>query len=147
MVPDIEQQNNNKDEVTLKLYDTVENYANTGKKTPVFFSRGKWLYPLFELETYLEKTTPQKKEREKYYLEDKIIGKAAAHLVIRLGIKKLHAGILSKLGKEALDMFRVEYTFDKLVDRIICKTEKLLSAVDDPEISYHIIKKLIGGKK
>ena len=127
-----------KTEATLKLYE---------KGNLIFSSRGKWLHPLFELEEYLSTGDFQPERRAGLFLEDKIVGRAAAHLIIRLGIKRLHAGILSSLGKEALDEFEISYSYDTLVEKIICKTERLLSSVKDPEESYKIIRELRGGKE
>jgi hypothetical protein len=59
--------------------------------TPIFTSYGKWLYPLFELEAYLVDHTFQP---ENLILQDKIIGKAAALLIHRLGFRTVQAGIL-----------------------------------------------------
>jgi hypothetical protein len=50
--------------------------------TPIFTSYGKWLHPLFELETYLANYPI---EPARLLLQDKIIGKAAALLIHRLG--------------------------------------------------------------
>ena len=51
---------------------------------PIFTSFGKWLYPLFELEDYLAEHPIQP---ENLILQDKIIGKAAALLIHRLGFR------------------------------------------------------------
>src|SRR5436309_11891247 len=50
--------------------------------TPIFTSHGNWLHPLFELEDYLAEHSFQP---ENLILQDKIIGKAAALLILRLG--------------------------------------------------------------
>jgi hypothetical protein len=51
--------------------------------TPIFTSHGKWLSPLFELEVYLADHPIQPVW---LVLQDKIIGKAAALLIHRLGV-------------------------------------------------------------
>ena len=63
--------------------------------TPIFTSYGNWLYPLFELEAYL---AAHAIEPDQLILQDKIIGKAAALLIHRLGFRTVHAGVLSRLG-------------------------------------------------
>ena len=59
--------------------------------TPIFTSDGKWLHPLFELEDYL---TEHAFQPDKLILQDKIIGKAAAFLIHRLGVRTVKAGLL-----------------------------------------------------
>jgi hypothetical protein len=105
--------------------------------TPIFTSHGKWLYPLFELEAYLADHAFQPAH---YILQDKIIGKAAALLIHRLGFCIVTAGILSRLGEAVLLRHGMSYTYEQLVDRIHCQTEELLAAVEDPEEAYQLVK-------
>jgi hypothetical protein len=63
--------------------------------TPIFTSDGNWLYPLLELEAYLADHAFQP---AKLLLQDKIIGKAAALMIHRLGFCTVKAGVLSRLG-------------------------------------------------
>ena len=105
--------------------------------TPIFTSYGKWLYPLFELEAYLAAHPIQP---ESLILQDKIIGKAAALLIIRLGFRTIQAGVLSRLGEAILQRYEIVYTYEQLVERIHCQTEELLSTVEDPEEAYRLVK-------
>ena len=105
---------------------------------PIFTSFGKWLYPLFELETYLATHAVQP---ERLLLQDKIIGKAAALLIHRMGFRTVKAGVLSKLGEDVLRRFGIAYTYEQLVDCIHCQTEVLLTNVDDPEEAYRLVKR------
>ena len=57
--------------------------------TPIFTSFGKWLYPLFELEDYLAAHPIQP---DTLILQDKIIGKAAALLILRLRFRTIKLG-------------------------------------------------------
>ena len=98
--------------------------------TPIFTSYGKWLHPLFELEDYLANRAI---EPAQLLLQDKIIGKAAALLILRLGFRTVQAGILSRLGEAVLQRHEIVYTYEQLVDRIHCQTEELLATVEDPE--------------
>ena len=106
-------------------------------ETPVFCSDGKWLYPLFELENFLSTSDH---DPAALTVRDKIVGRAAALLLIRLGIRDVRAGIMSKLGKEALEKYGVEYEHDILVDRIDCRTEEILVDEFDIEKAYAILK-------
>jgi hypothetical protein len=108
---------------------------------PIFTSYGTWLYPLFELEAYLA-NHPIKPEN--LTLQDKIIGKAAALLIHRLGFRTVHAGILSRLGEAVLQRHAITYTSEQLVERIHCQTEELLAAVEDPEEAYQLVKARAG---
>ena len=105
--------------------------------TPIFTSYGKWLHPLFELEAYL---ADHAFEPDQLILQDKIIGKAAALLIHRLGFRTVKAGILSRLGKAVLQRYEIAYSYEQLVDRIHCQTEELLSTVEDPEEAYQLVK-------
>jgi hypothetical protein len=105
--------------------------------TPIFTSYGQWLHPLFELEAYLaDHAFPL----ENLILQDKIIGKAAALLIHRLGFRTVKAGILSRLGEAVLQLHGMAYTYEQLVDRIHCQTEELLATGEDPEEAYRLVK-------
>ena len=103
----------------------------------IFHSDGKWLHPLFELEDFLTATDHEPADLT---VRDKIVGRAAALLLIRLGIRDVRAGIMSKLGREALEKYDVKYEYDTLVDRIDCRTEEILVNEFDPEEAYAILR-------
>jgi hypothetical protein len=105
--------------------------------TPIFNSDGKWLHPLFELEEYLADRALQP---DNLILQDKIIGKAAALLILRLGFRTVKAGILSRLGEAVLQRHGIAYTYEQLVDRMHCQTEELLATVEDPEEAFKLVK-------
>ena len=94
-------------------------------------------HPLFELEAYL---ADHPIEPAQLLLQDKIIGKAAALLIHRLGFRTVKAGILSRLGEAVLQHHGIAYTYEQLVDRIHCQTEELLAMVEDPEEAYQLVK-------
>jgi hypothetical protein len=73
-------------------------------------------------------------------LQDKIIGKAAALLIHRLGFRTVEAGILSQLGETVLQRHGITYAYEQLVERIHCQTEELLAEVEDPEEAYGLLK-------
>ena len=109
--------------------------------SPIFTSYGKWLHPLFELEDYLAEHAFQP---ENLLLRDKIIGKAAALLIHRLGFRIVKAGILSRLGEAVLQRHGMAYSYEQLVERIHCQTEELLATVEDPEEGYQLVKARAG---
>jgi len=104
---------------------------------PIFTSHGKWLHPLFELEDYL---ADHPISPDDLVLQDKIIGKAAALLIHRLGFRNVKVGILSKPGEAVLRRHRIAYTYEQLVDRIHCQTEELLAEVEELEDAYDLLK-------
>src|SRR6266699_1228063 len=109
--------------------------------TPIFTSHSTWLHPLFELEAYLAEHPIQP---ENLILQDKIIGKAAALLILRLGFRTVKADILSRRGEAVLQRYGMAYTYEQLVDRIHCQTEELLATVEDPEEAYQLVKARAG---
>jgi hypothetical protein len=114
-------------EATLELYRD---------STLLFQSAGKWLYPLFELEDFLASAGL---EPASLTVRDKIVGRAAALLLARLGLRRIQAGVLSVLGREVLDRFQAQYSWDTQVDRILCETEEILAKVIDPAEAYQIV--------
>jgi hypothetical protein len=105
--------------------------------TPIFTSHGNGLSPLLELKAYLVDHPIQPAQ---LLLEDKIIGKAAALLIHRLGFRTVKAGVLSRLGEAVFHRYEIAYSYEHLVDRIRCQTEELLSEVEDPEEAYRLVK-------
>ena len=103
----------------------------------IFFSDKNWIHPLFEFEVFLEKSHF---EAEKLFIKDKIIGKAAALLLIHFKIKKIHARTLSRLGQEILETYQISYSYDKLIDQIYCQTENLLSDISDTQVAYNLLR-------
>ncbi|MDX9952634.1 MAG: ribokinase [Anaerolineae bacterium] len=110
-------------------------------ETLVFHSDGKWLYPLLDLEHFLAERSAafMPYDPGSLTLRDKIIGRAAALLIVRLGIRRVHAGILSELGAEVLRHFEVNYDYEHLVPQIACQTEVLLDGEFDPDKAHALI--------
>lgn len=96
---------------------------------PVFTSRGRWLHPLFEAETFLA-GRPELPVGE-LLLVDRMIGRAAAFLAVFLGIRALHALVLSRGGREVLEAHGVSHTCGELIPRTFCATEDLLEHETD----------------
>ncbi len=118
------------------MLHTLEVYF---KNELIFSSDGKWLHPLFELEKFLATSNCQPAD---LLLKDKIVGRAAALLMIRLGINQVQAVLLSEFGKDVFEKFAVNYQYDRLVAKILCRTEDLLQNEDSPEAAYRTLKKL-----
>jgi len=103
----------------------------------VFHSDKNWIYPLFEFEDFILENGVETKE---LFVRDKVIGRAAALILVYFKIIKIHAKTLSRLGQEILDLYQITYTYDKLIDRIYCQTEVLLADISDPAKAYPILK-------
>jgi len=78
------------------------------------------LYPLFELEDFLKS---QAQPSEGLFLKDRIAGRAAASLMIRMGIRKCHIGLVSQKALDLYAQYHVEYSYDRKVEKIDCRTE------------------------
>jgi len=95
----------------------------------IFTHTGSWLHPLFELEKFLDENGI---DPATLFLQDKIVGRAAAFLIVGMGITRVKALTLSDLGKRVFEENSVEYQYDTLVDRILCRTERMLAETSDP---------------
>lgn len=106
----------------------------------IFFSDRNWIYPLFELEKFLQTTGHPVQE---LLVQDKIVGKAAALLLVYFGISRVRAQLISRLGMETLTHFKVNYEYQQTVDRIYCQTEELLQQEMDPSAAYRLLSERI----
>ncbi len=102
----------------------------------IYETTGKWLYPLFELEHFIQETSL---DTSLYFLHDRIAGKAAAALTYRLGFKHVKAEMMSSLAASLYEKHHVEYSYDTLVDKIYCQTETLFENVDDVDQIYKVV--------
>ncbi len=81
---------------------------------------------------------------------DKIIGKAAAILLIKYGVREVYGEIMSQLATEILKAHGVEFSYGKLVKNIqnragddLCPLEKSVIVTDDIEKGVENIKHTI----
>ena len=102
----------------------------------IFYSDKDWLHPLIDFKKFLEEN-PQ--ERSQLLVKDKIIGRAAGLLLVYLQIRHVFTEMLSIHGKNVLDHFGIDYTYENLVPEIGCKTEQLLEEEWNPEKAYRFI--------
>jgi hypothetical protein len=109
----------------------------------IFSSDGNWLHPLFDLEDFLNK---EDYDPTQLILYDKIIGKASALMIIRMGIRKVAGGIISRPAETVFKEWNVKYSSKEQVDHIDCKTEQILMDISDPEIVYQLIRVRAGLK-
>jgi zinc transport system ATP-binding protein len=103
----------------------------------VFSSQGRWIYPLFELEEFLATGEHAPADLR---VVDKIVGKAAAMVLVHLGIGRIEAGMASDLARDFLGRRSVPFSYEELVPRILCRTEGLLEQIDDVEQAYTMLR-------
>lgn len=106
----------------------------------IFSSEKKWLHPLFEFEEFLKTYNGPVDNLRSH---DSAIGKAAAVLSLRLGIKNIHADLLSKLGQDYINQVLGpgHITCDTLIDRLMCQTENQLEKLTDSDEMYYLLRK------
>jgi hypothetical protein len=102
----------------------------------IFSSEKNWLYPLFDLSDFLKR---QKIADVKLMVEDKVVGRASALILVYLGARQVKAEVLSRLGEEILVKFNIQFQYDQLVDEISCATETLLKEESDPAVAFQLI--------
>lgn len=96
-----------------------------------FESTRHWLNPLFELEDFLSANPVDVSHLS---IHDAVSGRAAAVLTYRLGIRKVHSDVMSMLALDFYTKHNVDCVYDKLVDKILCITEDIITddmSVDD----------------
>ena len=107
----------------------------------IFSSQSHWLHPLFELKDFLENhnelSCPPK--REKLFLRDRIIGRAAALMIVRMNIIHCAAPIISERAIPIFEMHHVSVDYDETVSRLPCQTEDILSEITDPLEAWKIL--------
>ena len=108
----------------------------------IFFSSGKWLHPLFEFEEFLKTYSGP---RNNLCSHDSAIGKAAAVLTIRLGIKKINAELVSENARNFISFYnensseQVELKFTNSVPKLLCQTENQLETLSDIDEMYFFL--------
>ena len=107
--------------------------------TQIFYSESKWLHPIFEFEEFLK---TYEGPRDNLRAWDSAIGKAAAVLLVRLGVEQLHGELVSELAVKYITQTLGEgkLTWDTLVDRLMCQTESQLESLTDSDEMYYLLR-------
>lgn len=81
-----------------------------------------------------------------YSVADLVVGKAAALLFVKCGIKKVFAKTLSESAKRVFELFGMDYEYETLTQKIInrdgtdiCPMEKAVLETDNAEEAYSIL--------
>ncbi len=125
----------------LKRLNSLEVYYDNKL---IFSSRRHWLNPLFEFEDWLKHNPVE--DRNLLSVHDAIDGKAAAVLTYRLGIARINSDIMSSLAASYFEKKGVEYHYSKIVDKILCITEDILTEEISDEEAYEMLSKRAGRK-
>lgn len=85
-------------------------------------------------------------------IADKVIGKAAAAMVVVGGVKELYAEVLSKKATPFLEEAGIAYTYGTLVDTIKeeggrCQLEKITAPASTPEETVALLRTHFEEKK
>ena len=81
-----------------------------------------------------------------YVIIDRVIGRSVAILLIRSGVKAVHAVILSEPAKRLFEDYQIKYSYDELVPYItnhskdgICSMEASVLDVNDLDSGFQIL--------
>ena len=107
--------------------------------TQIFYSESKWLHPIFEFEDFLKTYDGPRTNLSAW---DSAIGKAAAVLLVRLGVEQIHGELVSNLAVKyiAQTLGEGKLTWDTLVDRLMCQTENQLENLTDSDEMYYLLR-------
>ena len=104
--------------------------------TRVFVCDGRWLHPLFDLERFLARVELRP---ARLRVSDRIVGKAAAMILVHFGVGAVYGDTMSRLAARFLASRNVRHEHRVLVDEIACRTEALLRDEGDPARAYDLI--------
>ena len=111
----------------------------------LFSSAKKWLHPLFELEEFLAAYGKGGRDFStcefggELFLRDRVVGRAAAFLIVRMGIRRVETDILSRRAIPLLQENSVATEAIATVDAIDCMTEDLLKDKSNPQEVYALL--------
>lgn len=119
-----------------KLPDSVSLEVLDIDQKVIFSSSGKWLHPLLAAEAFLAQSTY---DVSTLVLHDRITGRAAAALTVRMGFKLVKASLMSQLAESLYDRYGVAYCADQVIPRIACQTEELTACSTDLDAIHSMI--------
>jgi len=138
--------------ITMQLY-LQRNDTDVLSGQILYSSSKKWLHPLLDLQEFLtlhskyENRDCQTFEFEggvtaspvNLILRDRVIGRAAAFLIIRMGIRKVETDLISRGALALLNANSVSIEAIETTDAIKCITEDLLKDITDSEKAFSIL--------
>jgi hypothetical protein len=119
-------------------------FAGTDPEPPLYCNGGKWLYPLFDLLDLLSGAAGDEERATlashgELFLRDRVIGRAAAFLILRAGIRVAYADLVSDGAAGVFDAAGATVGWGERIPAIGCATESLLADVADGEVAWEIL--------
>jgi hypothetical protein len=144
------------DGVTMELWRlaSLDPISGALSGAPLYISRGKWLHPLFDLLDALEPAEPNGatagptadpnvrraiEAAGELFLHDRVIGTAAAFLILRAGIRHAWGDLVSDGALAVFEANGASLRGGEQVPAIGCMTEELLRGVDDPDVAWALL--------
>jgi hypothetical protein len=147
------------DGVTMELWPlaSLDPISGALSGAPLHSSRGKWLHPLFDLLDALEPAEPRPQPTPPYgasadpsvrraieaagelFLHDRVIGRGAAFLILRAGIRHAWGDLVSDGALAVFEARGASLRGGERVPAIGCMTEELLRGVDDPDVAWSLL--------
>jgi hypothetical protein len=138
--------------ITMQLYLRDNNSDNLSGEI-LFSSSKRWLHPLFELDEFLAiHTKSSSKDFRTFefeggihavssdlFLRDRVIGRAAAFLILRMGIRHIETDIVSRSALPLLKENSIAIETIETIDTTNCLTEDLLKDNLKHEEAYKIL--------
>ena len=131
-------------DILLKENHTIVIYKSDAS---VVVSDDRGVAPLMKL------LNEDKEQLRDSMIADKVIGKAAALLMVYAGVKEVFTPTISVPAIEVFEKHDVKITYDKVVERIInrkgdglCPMETLCLSVENPEEAFLKIQKFRNSK-
>ena len=126
-------------DILLKENHTIVIYKSDAS---VVLSNDRGVAPLMK---FLKEDKEQLRDS---MVADKVIGKAAALLMVCAGVKEVYTPTISVPAVEVFEKHNVKITYDKVVERIInrtgdglCPMETLCLNVENPEEAFDLIRR------
>jgi len=118
--------------------------AGVAVEPPLYCSRGKWLHPLFDLLELLAPDGPAADSDERaalmsageLFLRDRVIGRAAAFLILRAGIRHAWSDLVSDGAYEVFEAAGGSLAGGERVAAIACQTESMLRGVANADAAW-----------
>ena len=128
-------------DILLKENHTIVIYKSDAS---VVVSNDRGVAPLIQL---LNEDASQLRDA---MVVDKVIGKAAALLMVYAGIKEVYTPTISEPAVKVFDNHNIKFTYDKVVERIVnrkgdglCPMETLCLNIDTPEEAFDVIRRRV----
>jgi hypothetical protein len=117
---------------------------------PLYVSGGRWLHPLFDLLELLfvdsaagpsgqPETRAALTPAGDLFLRDRVIGRGAAFLILRAGIRNAWADVVSDGAMALFEAHGATLGGAERVASIGCRTEELLREVEDPDVAWTLL--------